>query len=231
MKRVAILFVLAASPAYAADPLPPTPIDPSDALGGAAAAAGEREQANVDNATNAVNTATQWGSYGVNVIDATADFINAFRALTDPDANCMDLGTAGAPEVPTSCADSEECGQCFTDAQRKLNGMRLNLERLRCVYRAAADFTNAAVAFGDNASGIHAVTGLAWQHERAGIIEQFEHLKHTYDVKYGQMLPNLRGALEAIGQCEAQHFHNADWYSRFGFIYYTFMADRYKRAD
>jgi len=234
MKRAAILFVmLMASLAYAVDPLPltPQPVDPSEALSGMSQAIGEGEQANVDGAMGAMNAATQWGSYGVNVVNATADFIDAYHALTDPDANCMDLGTAGAPEVPTSCADSEACGQCFTDAQRKLNGMRVNLERLRCVYRAASDFTQAAISFGDNASGIHAVTGLAWQSERAGIIEAFEHLKHSYDEKYQQMLPNLRGALEAIGQCEAQHFQNRDWYSRFGFMYYTFMADRYKRSD
>jgi hypothetical protein len=185
----------------------------------------------LDNLTSGANMAQEWGELGVNIVEATADFIESYNALTHLDSTCMDLGDAGAPAVPTSCADSEECGECFTGAQRRLDGMRINLERLRCVYTAAADFTRASIAFGDTTSGIHAVTGLQWQTQKRGIEEAFNNLKRTYDTKYNQMLPNLRGALEAIGECEARHFNNRDWYNRFGFIYYTFMSDRYKRSD
>jgi hypothetical protein len=45
------------------------------------------------------------------------------------------------------------------------------------------------------------------------------------------MLPNLRGALDALGKCEEKYFNEPDWYDRYGFMYYTFMADRYKRSD
>lgn len=232
MKRLAILFVLlVASPAYAVDPPPPTPMDPTEALQNMRDDEVARHQETVDNVTTGMNMASEWSQLGVNIVDATADFIDAYRALTDLDSTCMDLGDAGAPSVPTSCADSDACGECFTSAQRRLDGMRINLERLRCVYNAAADFTRAAISFGDTTSGIHGVMGLAWQNERAGIQEAFEHLKHSYDEKYGQMLPNLRGALDAIGQCEARFFNNPDWYNRFGFMYFTFMSDRYKRRD
>jgi hypothetical protein len=108
---------------------------------------------------------------------------------------------------------------------------RLNLERLRCTYSSYSAYINAKVAFGDSASGIHAVTGLAWQSARAEIKAEQENFKHAYDQKYADMLPNLRGALDALGKCEDQFFHEPDWYNRYGFIYYTFMADRYKRAD
>jgi len=231
MKRLAILFVLAASPAYAADPLGPTPIDPTEALQNMANDDIARHQETIDSIQNGANMAGEWSELGVNIVGATLDFIDSYRALTDLDSTCMDLGDAGAPSVPTSCADTEACGECFTSAQRRLDGMRINLERLRCVYTAAADFTRASIAFGDTTSGIHVVMGLAWQNERRGIEEAFAHLKQSYDVKYNQMLPNLRGALEAIGQCEQRFFNNGDWYNRFGFIYYTFMADRYKRSD
>ena len=224
MKRlVVVCIVMLASTAYAE----PTEINEEEATSGIR----ESEGTTTGQMQGLNNQAEFWTNHGVSLVTSTMDFIHAFRALTDPDANCLDLGDVGAPQVPTSCAGSETCGECFTHAQNQLNGMRLNLERLRCVYRAAADFTRASIAFGDSASGIHAVTGLEWQTQKAGIVQAFESLKHTYDVKYGQMLPNLRGALESIGQCEAQFFHNNDWYDRFGFIYYTFMADRYKRSD
>ena len=234
MKRLAFLFVLYASPAYAVDPLPPTPIPPDEAIESMREAEVGRTEAQVETQGHILEGATmaaEWVNQGIEIQGAASDLLDAYRALTSVDATCMDLGDAGAPSVPTSCADSEQCGQCFTGAQRRLDGMRINLKRLRCVYTAAADFTRSAIAFGDSASGVHAVTGLAWQTEKRGIEEAFQHLKQTYDEKYRQMLPNLRGALEAIGECEAQYFHNNDWYNRFGFIYYTFMADRYKRSD
>lgn len=235
MKRLTILFVwFAASSAYAEAPPLPIPMDPSEAqaaMNDATLRNAEGEVAEQSGALSAATAGAGWLSLGIQVQGAASDLLDAYRALTSADATCMDLGDAGAPAVPTSCADSPECGQCFTDAQRRLDGMRINLERLRCVYTAAANFTRSAIAFGDSASGVHAVTGLAWQTEKRGIEDAFNHLKQTYDEKYHQMLPNLRASLEGLGQCEAQYFHNNDWYNRYGFIYYTFMADRYKRSD
>jgi hypothetical protein len=34
-----------------------------------------------------------------------------------------------------------------------------------------------------------------------------------------------------LAACEERFFDTADWYDRYGFIYYAFMANRYKRAD
>ncbi len=177
-----------------------------------------------------VETGLGWTSYGIGVVDSLRELQGAHEGLHGTDATCMDLSAAGAPSMPVNCGDnSSACGQCYSQAYRELNGMRVNLERLRCTYRAYKRYVDAAVAFGDNASGIHAVTGLVWQNERAGIMREFDKLNRTYDQKYAQMMPNLRRALEKVAQCEAQHFNERDWYNRFGFIYYTFMADRYKR--
>lgn len=176
-----------------------------------------------------VTTGTEWGTYGVGLVRSAQELESSYDALTDHDATCMNFSPTGAPEVPASCAGNETCGQCYTVAIRELNGMRLNLERLRCYYSAYKRFVDASVAFGDSASGIHAVTGLAWQSERAGILAAMDSLNRTYDTKYAQMMPNLRAALEKVGGCEADYFQERDWYARFGFIYYTFMSDRYKR--
>lgn len=176
-----------------------------------------------------VGPSLDWAGAGIGAVQSLRELQDAHRGLHGADATCMDLTAAGLPPLPSNCAEGSACGQCFTDGRRQLNGMRVNLERLRCTYQAYKRFVDAAVSFGDNASGVHAVTGLAWQTERAGIMAEFEKLNRTYDTKYGQMMPNLQQALQKIGQCEAQYFNNPDWYNRFGFIYYTFMADRYKR--
>lgn len=194
----------------------------------AACAALAESPTGVDTA-DIVDPAIGWAGAGIGAVNTLGELESSYRALHTSDATCMNLSRAGAPPLPSSCAEGSACGQCFADGRRQLDGMRLNLERLRCTYTAYKRFVDAAVAFGDSTSGIHAVTGLAWQTERAGIMKEFDKLNRTYDTKYQQMLPNLQAALQKIGQCEAQHFNNPDWYNRFGFIYYTFMSDRYKR--
>lgn len=215
--------------AVAGTPLGPSAIDPTDMMARMEESRAV-ERAETQAVANGINSGIGWASLGIGLVDSAREFNESYSALTDFDGTCMDLSPTGAPEVPASCADDGAgCGECFASGIRQLNGMRLNLERLRCYYQAYKRFVDASIAFGDNASGIHAVTGLAWQHERAGIVAAMEKLSHTYDTKYQQMMPNLRKALEKIGQCESQYFHQPDWYARFGFIYYSFMSDRYKR--
>ncbi len=199
------------------------------ALLGAAPLAAHADSPTGVDTSDIVSNATDWAGAGVGVVTSLPELVESYRGLHGADATCMNLSAGGAPPLPSNCAEGSACGQCFTDGRRQMNGMRVNLERLRCTYQAYKRFVDAAVAFGDNASGVHAVSGLAWQAERAGIMKEFDKLNRTYDTKYGQMMPNLERALQKIGQCEAQHFNNPDWYNRFWFIYYTFMADRYKR--
>ncbi|HEY0255389.1 MAG TPA: hypothetical protein VGC41_27860, partial [Kofleriaceae bacterium] len=155
----------------------------------------------------------------------------SYPPLTAYDSSCMDLSTLGAPSLPSSCqeAGNAGCTECYREAEASLNGMRVNLERLKCYYGAYKRFVDASLAFGDSASGIHAVTGLEWQTQRAGIVAEMDNLSHAYDQKFHDMLPNLEASLRKFDRCETQYFHNADWYARFGNLYYAFMADRYKR--
>lgn len=235
MKRAitVVTILLLAGVAFANPPLGPSAIDPTDMQqryneSRAQDRAGAEAQSQAVQSGGALTL--EWTQYGIGLVQSAEELANSYDALTDFDSNCMDLSTAGAPAIPSSCADEEsKCGQCYREANRKLAGMRLNLERLRCVYQAYKRFVDASVSFGDNASGIHAVTGLTWQAERAGIMKEMDNLNRTYDTKYSQMLPNLRESLEHLGRCESEFFGERDWYARFGFIYYTFMSDRYKR--
>ncbi len=209
----------------------PSSINPADMFDEIQRARAE-ENANLQATANAVGNGLNWLSLGIGLVRTAHELNDSYSALTPFDANCMDLSPTGAPAVPASCAGNQSaCGKCYDDAIHDLNGMRLNLERLRCYYSAYKRFVDASIAFGDSASGIHAVTGLEWQNERAGIVAEFDNLKHAYDEKLQQMLPNLRSALGKVADCEREFFHEPDWYERFGFLYYSFMADRYKRSD
>jgi hypothetical protein len=230
---VVAVLLLHASTASGVSPMAPSAIDPSDMerrYQESRSQDRQHSEAMGDIAENGVNQTIEWGNYGIGLVDSARELAKSYDALTDFDATCIDLTTVGAPPVPSSCADDESlCGQCYRDANRELAGMRLNLERLRCVYQAYKRFVDASLSFGDSASGIHAVTGLAWQAERGEIMKAMDRLSNMYDTKYSQMMPNLRTSLEHLGRCESEFFGERDWYARFGFIYYTFLSDRYKR--
>ena len=173
-----------------------------------------------------------WARWGIGTFQSFQAMTEAFHGLTTFDTTCVDASAAGAPPVPSGCSESgDTCGQCYRDAYRELGEARLKLERLRCVYQATKKYADKSIAFGDTSSGIHALVGLEWQEQKKRILASVEELNKSYDKKLGEFLPMLKGSLEHIGQCEQQFMHEPDWYTRFGFIYFAFMNDRYKRKD
>jgi hypothetical protein len=154
---------------------------------------------------------------------------NQIRNFSPSDC-APDFGASGQAMMPSSCASNQACGECYERAVGELNFIRRQLGRLSCIYSNTKRFNESALAFGDNMSGIHAVTGAAWQSARGEIVAQFESFKHTYDNKYTDMINSLHRALQSISACEMQ-YGLPDWYQRFGFIYFEFMKDKYKRTD
>jgi hypothetical protein len=179
-----------------------------------------------------LDAASSLGGWGLRTLRSWQDLVDAYQPLTRDDPTYQpNYRPPGAPEVPSNCEGVEGCGSCYQDAHAELNRVRTSLERLRVAYKATKDFATKSIAFGDTASGIHAVTGLAWQVERDKITKALEELNHTYDAKHAELIPRLEKALRAISECERKFFGTKDWYNRYGFIYYTFMSDRYKRAS
>lgn len=132
--------------------------------------------------------------------------------------------------IALSCNGEPTCETCFADSFAKLNFYRRQLARLRCIYNNTKTFTDAAVAFGDNASGIHAMSGIAWQKERAGIMTNYKKMQRTYDTKSTEFLTGLQATLEELNTCMFISGEN-NWYVKSGFIYFEFMQERYKRND
>lgn len=82
---------------------------------------------------------------------------------------------------------------------------------------ANVKMAKSAIAFGDSASGVHGVAGLSWQLQgKPQIDEAVKKLKGTYERKAGEYLAGLEDSLKRLGQCEAEHFGEHDWYQRYG---------------
>lgn len=167
---------------------------------------------------------------------------DAYQALD----TCMRIDSPpNMPLVPSFCTANEEhdseggssvnlsgqsCSQCFTDSRMAFNKARLDLEKLRVIYSCTKKMSNAAVAAGDSMSGIHGYSGIVWQGMRHDIVRSVEQMEKAYDQKYPELIQKLQQSMVDMAICEAQ-YGTPDWYDRFGFIYFEFMRDAYKRKD
>ena len=169
---------------------------------------------------------------GLGSLGTLRDFGEGFGPLVPDDMDFdPDFNPPGQPSIPVHCEVSggAQCQQCYLDAHTKLNFVRHYLEVLRGIYGATRKYTNNAIAFGDSMAGLHGGFGLAWPVERKGIQDAMKDMNKTYDEKYEAYMRSLLNALQAVASCEKQYFGEDDWYSRFGFIYYSYMQDRYHR--
>jgi hypothetical protein len=154
----------------------------------------------------------------------------AFDKLSQQDGPWdPDYTPPGSPEVPTSCPPKGECGPCYEKAYGDLTAVRIRLEKLRVLYGSTNAWVTKALAFGDGASGVSGYAALAWQTERRKIEQSVKRLERNYDSKYAELMTVLQDSLNEIGDCEARFHDNPDWYNRFGYMFHTFMADRYRR--
>jgi hypothetical protein len=102
------------------------------------------------------------GALAVNIAEDGQALMDAFSKLTPDDSEYdPDYSPPGAPDVPSSCAGSDTCGDCYSKAQDDINFMRFNLEKLRSTCREARDMAARAIKFGDDVSSIHGAMGLA----------------------------------------------------------------------
>lgn len=157
--------------------------------------------------------------------------LDGYGQLTGEDGEYVpDLDDRALPDVPSSCIDNPECQACFSKAHEKFIGDRLLLEELRIIYSSTRNFSKAALSFGDSASGVHGVSGLAWQSERRKIEKSLKNMNNAYDNKYQELIDRAYESLQQIAACENQ-FGTKDWYQAFGFMYFDFLKTKYKRAE
>lgn len=180
----------------------------------------------INNTIEKVNKTIGTYKKAVGTVKALDKLMKQYSSLE----SCLGSGPPpGRPRIPSFCVDEENaCADCFVDARAKFNRMRYNLEKLQTIYNCSKSYIDAAVAFGDNASGYHGVIGLVWQNERRKIMKSVDDLNRAYDEKRVEMLQSFHESLMALNDCEQEH-GMADWYDRFGVMFYNFVEMRYHR--
>jgi hypothetical protein len=156
------------------------------------------------------------------------DFNDKYKNLTD----CMKTAPIqGEPRIPSFCyGQDNDCSSCFEEARENFNKTRYLFTQLATIYHCTKGFSEAAIAFGDNVSGYHGVSGMAWQTQKRNIEKSVVELQKAYDNKYDEFVKSLHNNLIELSRCEARYGLD-DWYDRFGYVYFEFMRDKYKRTD
>lgn len=169
-------------------------------------------------------------------LESAVNLYNSYKGLS----SCISsTPPAGQPRIPSFCSppstnseigDDNTCAGCFSNAREEFNNVRYLFEQLATIYKCTKSFSNAALSFGDNASGVHGVAGLAWQNERRNIEKSILDLEKAYDKKYAELLQSLSAAMYKLSECEAK-YGVEDWFDRFGYMYFEFIKDKYQRKD
>lgn len=198
-----------------------------------------------DDASSAVETYVE-EVMGLGEIIEAAEAAESFYEQYTGLGECMGaVSEPGMPQIPSMCADAgqlneqsgivtpggrSDCAQCFHEARSEFEETRFLLAKLRLIYTCTNDMAQAAMSFGDDVSGVHAVSGLAWQTERRVIEKSLKEMQQAYDDKYDQLMNRLKVSMMQLDACERQ-FGLPDWYDRFGYVYFEFMKDRYRRDE
>lgn len=180
----------------------------------------------------AIDQGLELTNWGVGAAVDARKLYDDWNALDSAEADCgAAYNDASAPTVPSSCAEDPACESCYAQAVHRIDFNRFYIERARCITAANVKMANSAMAFGDSTSGIHGVAGLSWQLQGKPQIKQaVEDLQRTYTRKAGEYLSGLESSLKQLGQCEAEHYGERDWYERYGWIYLNFMKAKYESA-
>ncbi|MEO1438637.1 MAG: hypothetical protein AAFV80_24060, partial [Bacteroidota bacterium] len=135
-----------------------------------------RQQAQIQSALNDLNSRL---TDAQSLANSLQSLIESYEGLSEGDRRA-DLDPRGTPGIPSICVSNEACSSCFEAALGDFNETRRVFTQLEAIYTSTKTFVDNAIAFGDNASGVHAVTGLAWQAERKKIQESFKGTTRAY---------------------------------------------------
>ncbi len=159
-------------------------------------------------------------------IEAFKEYYDSYKGLS----NCINsTSPPGAPTIPSFCITGE-CGQCFIDARQKFNFTLYQFEKLNAIYNCTINYSNKAMAVGDNLSGYHGISGMAWQIQRTAIEKSVKELQEAFDNRYGLLMKDLQESMQMLNACEAEH-GLPDWFDRFGYMYYDFIKNKYQRTS
>lgn len=191
-------------------------------------AAEDRRQDFVDRA----ELAAEIGRVTADLLAARAEINARIDALDNADRSAQqewDAARYDGPRVPLSCWEGG-CYECYSRAIADIDRSRELLIRLRNHGSATVALYKAGDKLASAIQGASAAAGVSVYAQRAGFLDQpFAEFSRTYAAKADGMLRVLETRLQALGQCELQHYNVPDWYNRFGFMYMTYMRDKYSK--
>lgn len=222
-----------------ADGTPPTPLDTSaveeNAANRAERTEQDRQQDNQsrDEALDYANLASDMAARYQELWDAYNTMNARVDALAESDRSAdreWDSHANDGPTVPTSCA-SGPCAECYEPVILRIDRLRYLLIMARNRASATTALWRAGDQLANAVSGAHSAVGIYVHETRGEMLDApIARLRTVYEEKAGQMLANLERALRDLGTCEARHFGMTDWYERFGYMYMTYMRDKYEKA-
>jgi hypothetical protein len=155
-------------------------------------------------------------------VDGLADSDRQAQAAFDHDPG---------PSVPSSCMENAECNACFGPAVERIDFNRYWLLRARILTVNTVKVGKAGLAMLDAVTGMAQAAGPVLQRiERPTLEASLTTLRAKYEEKAGIYLNGLDAGMRALGECEAQHFGTRDWYQRYGYLYVSFMRERFSTA-
>jgi hypothetical protein len=167
-----------------------------------------------------------------NIIQTGGDVWAAANILDNGECT-PDFSQPVSALVPSSCNDPFDpsgCFTCYNDALEPFSEDRQTLARMWCIYMNTKNFNDKAIAFGNAMASLPGGVGLGWIPAKQRIDGAYTTFKGTFDRKSRELLTSLQKNMMKINDCENQ-FGIADWYQRFGFMYFEFMQQKYKRLD
>lgn len=227
---VVLMIVLQASRALA-DGTALDGVSLDDFNAGEGDTAGSRTSEILNDSANAWNQASSLGAGVAGALGQIQSAMDMFSALSALDQELSNhTQHQDAPPVPSSCGGDTtgQCASCFQRAYGEVNFTRITLERLRTIVARTLTFIRAAEGFGDSVSGVHGISGLSWQYAKADVEKSKRDFMASSTAKYEALLQNMHRALDMVAACERDNFHNPDWYTRYGFMYYEFVREAYR---
>ena len=161
-------------------------------------------------------------------------FLEEFGLIDPREAAVQpDYDPTGQPAIPSRCAGTGECGECFDAASADLDKARKLLEDQYVIYKQTELAAGRIHEMADAAAGLSPYAQMAWSVAKANPSEKMnvaqKKFYDTYDANLEKLLSMANEGLIGVGACERESFKDFDWYSRYGMVYYNFLKDRYTR--
>lgn len=217
-----LLFVLLSIPETNAQPS--GAVGPLEIRGGELP--GDENSKRFEEANKRMNDVGGKIAKGVKTLNAAKDLGKWYKDYKSFGECISNYPPPQGPKLPSFCTTSE-CSSCFRQAREKFNFTRYQFEKLAVIYRCTTTFSEKSLKIGDNVSGIHALSGLAWHEERLKIEASMKEFQQAVDKKRAELFGDLQESLMMLSECEEEH-GIPDWYDRFGYMYYDFMETTYR---